>query len=157
MDADERRAEGAFGLIRAARTWDPEGGSTWSSWAGALIRGAIIDAARRLDGRTETAARRIGRRQPASFDDENAHVHHERFVSGQTDFADEVCERLSANPDLHRAIEALEPCERVVVRSWMRGLTLKQIGAEQGYTESRACQLMAKAKGRLRRSLKRAA
>lgn len=49
VDADDLYSVGITGLIAAVRKFDPEQGSTFSSYAAMRIRGAILDELRRMD------------------------------------------------------------------------------------------------------------
>jgi len=48
-DRDELVAAGTFGLVEAARRFDPGLGVPFERWAGVRIRGAVVDAVRALD------------------------------------------------------------------------------------------------------------
>lgn len=49
VDMDDLYSSGLVGLLNAVRQFDPEGGSTFESYARVRIRGAIFDELRRLD------------------------------------------------------------------------------------------------------------
>ncbi|MDX1952334.1 MAG: FliA/WhiG family RNA polymerase sigma factor [Verrucomicrobiota bacterium] len=49
VDAEDLYSSGLVGLLNAVRNFDPEGGSTFESYARVRIRGAIFDELRRLD------------------------------------------------------------------------------------------------------------
>jgi RNA polymerase sigma factor for flagellar operon FliA len=49
VEADDLYSAGLVGLLNAIRNYDPEGGSTFESYARVRIRGAIFDELRRLD------------------------------------------------------------------------------------------------------------
>ena len=48
-DRDELVAAGTFGLVEAARRFDPSKGVPFERWAALRIRGAVVDAVRALD------------------------------------------------------------------------------------------------------------
>jgi RNA polymerase sigma factor FliA len=48
-DRDELVAAGTFGLVEAARRFDPSKGVPFERWAVLRIRGAVVDAVRALD------------------------------------------------------------------------------------------------------------
>jgi RNA polymerase sigma factor FliA len=49
VDTDDLYSSGLVGLLNAVRQFDPDGGSTFESYARVRIRGAIFDELRRLD------------------------------------------------------------------------------------------------------------
>lgn len=49
VDQDDLYSSGLVGLLNAIRNFDPQGGSTFESYARVRIRGAIFDELRRLD------------------------------------------------------------------------------------------------------------
>lgn len=49
VDQDDLYSSGLVGLLNAVRNFDPQGGSTFESYARVRIRGAILDELRRLD------------------------------------------------------------------------------------------------------------
>jgi RNA polymerase sigma factor FliA len=49
VDVEDLYSAGLVGLLNAVRNYDPEGGSTFESYARVRIRGAIFDELRRLD------------------------------------------------------------------------------------------------------------
>lgn len=49
VDQDDLYSSGLVGLLNAVRNFDPQGGSTFESYARVRIRGAIFDELRRLD------------------------------------------------------------------------------------------------------------
>ena len=49
VDQDDLYSSGLVGLLNAVRNYDPQGGSTFESYARVRIRGAIFDELRRLD------------------------------------------------------------------------------------------------------------
>jgi RNA polymerase sigma factor for flagellar operon FliA len=49
VEADDLYSAGMVGLLNAIRNYDPEGGSTFESYARVRIRGSIFDELRRLD------------------------------------------------------------------------------------------------------------
>ena len=49
VDADDLYSAGLVGLLNAVRNYNPQGGSTFESYARVRIRGSILDELRRLD------------------------------------------------------------------------------------------------------------
>jgi RNA polymerase sigma factor for flagellar operon FliA len=49
VDQDDLYSSGLVGLLNAVRNFDPQGGSTFESYARVRIRGAMLDELRRLD------------------------------------------------------------------------------------------------------------
>ena len=49
VNLDDLNSAGLVGLLNAVRNFDPEGGSSFESYARVRIRGAVLDELRRLD------------------------------------------------------------------------------------------------------------
>jgi RNA polymerase sigma factor (sigma-70 family) len=123
------------------------------------VRGQILDALRERDPLTRSArrawraAQRAGEEQGAS-----AAATNPPYVEVSLDRIGDVAE--VQRPPEHRderwplvatALRDLTPLERrVLVLSYGRGLTLREIGSEVGLSESGVCRLRARALARVR-------
>lgn len=180
---------GMIGLLEAASAFDGGHGASFATFAGLRIRGAMIDALRKLDwrprsvsgkARAVTAAMRdvenetgrfardaeIAQRLDMSLDDYRTLQHavanarpasleecDVTTVSGGRDPFSEVAEQ-SLGPALSAALERLPDRERQVMSLHYReGRTVGDISARLRVTESRVCQLRARAIERLREHL----
>ena len=68
MDEDDAFGFGCLGLIRAAERYDMNRGIAFSSFAVSFIRGAVIDAARKLDRVSRTQRRTLRRIEEARWE-----------------------------------------------------------------------------------------
>lgn len=138
---DDLIAAGALGLVQAARRFDRTRGR-FSPYAYRRIRGAMQDF---LRGERNPGNRVRGdstvRREPLSED----------FPDLRQDSVAEVARR-ERNGRLALAVSALSPKQSAVIRaSFFAGRNLRQIGQQEGITESRVCQIWQSALRELRR------
>lgn len=134
---------GTVGLLEAVERFHPESGYKFSTYAVRRIAGAMLDEARKVRARSRYGVRRGDREG--------------RGVAGLS-VADrstpDPSDRISAEDErAHLAIvlETLPPRELAVIRAvYFHGRMLKDVGAELGVTESRACQLHTSALRRMR-------
>ncbi len=76
-------------------------------------------------------------------------------ISSQTMSPDEMTSIREMQTRLRRAIEGLPARQQMILEMYyQREMTLKEIGLHVGVTESRVCQIMGEATGRLRTMLK---
>lgn len=139
------------GLFDAARRFDQAKGILFRTYARHRIRGAISDYVRTCDHLTKhyrQAAKRTGIeawRLPISLDDEDA-AGIARGLSDQGPGQHEILERRRQMEQVEAAARTLpERLQEAMALRYGAGLNLKEIGAALGYTESRACQVMAEA------------
>ncbi|HEY4219775.1 MAG TPA: sigma-70 family RNA polymerase sigma factor [Myxococcota bacterium] len=172
VDVEDLVGAGTLGLIDAANRFDPARPSTFPAYAEIRIRGAILDhlrqsdwlprAARQQSRRAEDAERRLG--SPIAVPAASVRSVHsvedlredgfEGFAS-EAPTANEHIERGERSARLGSALQKLTPRARLVLSLYyVEDLTLKQIGARFGITESRACQLHGNALDKLRGELK---
>lgn len=162
-DREDLLAWGILGLVQAAQRYEPETGATFGAYAARRIRGQVLDALRERDPLTRTARRafRLAREQdpelPAPIVEISldAYLDTGRDPTG-TDAAAGATVGCRAARDrrwagVAMALRSLSKVERsVLVLSYVRGLTLREIGARVGLSESGVCRSRARALRRVR-------
>jgi RNA polymerase sigma factor FliA len=158
-DREDLIAWGLVGLVQAARRYRGDRGASFGAYAARRVRGQILDALRERDPLTRSARRAFRAAQHAS-DDGGAAVSaaNPPYVEVSLDRIGDVAEvhrgpehRDERWPIVASALRDLTPPERrVLVLSYGRGLTLREIGNEIGLSESGVCRLRARALARVR-------
>jgi RNA polymerase sigma factor FliA len=154
-DREDLIAWGVVGLVQAARRYRGDRGASFGAYAARRVRGQILDALRERDPLTRSARRAYRAAQQAG-DDRGA---------ATPPYVEVSLDRIGDVPEVHRApdrrderwpqvasaLRDLTPLERrVLVLSYGRGLTLREIGGEVGLSESGVCRLRARALARVR-------
>lgn len=124
-ERDDGYADAMYGLLVAARNFQPGYGSRFTSYAYAGIRGAVLDGLERRIGRSD-------RPLPLHLYD----------VADPADpyAAIELADRRRT---LAKAINELAPRSRwIVTLHFFEGMTMKAVGEVFDLTESRICQLV---------------
>jgi RNA polymerase sigma factor for flagellar operon FliA len=156
-DREDLVAWGVVGLVQAARRYRGDRGASFGAYAARRVRGQILDALRERDPLTRTARRAFRAAQRAS-EDGAAAAAAPPYVEISLDRIGDVAEVQRAPgrqdkrwPIVASALRDLPPIERrVLVLSYGRGLTLREIGGEVGLSESGVCRLRARALARVR-------
>ncbi|MBI3521897.1 MAG: sigma-70 family RNA polymerase sigma factor [Chloroflexi bacterium] len=151
-------AWGVLGLVQAARRYRSTAGAPFGAYAARRVRGQVLDALRARDPLTRTARREYKAARAA--DSELAPPYLEVSLDRCLEHGLEPPQRSAAvcrsTQDARwagvracvRRLPALE--RRVIVLSFGRGYTLKEIGARVGLSESGVCRMRARALRRLR-------
>jgi RNA polymerase sigma factor for flagellar operon FliA len=155
-DREDLVAWGVLGLVQAARRYRDDQGAPFGAYAARRVRGQVLDALRERDPLTRSARRayRLAREQDADLPQPVVEVSLDRVVAAGLEPA--MAARCRARRDrrwdrVARELRALPPLERrVLILSYGRGLTLKEIGAQIGLSESGVCRLRARALRRAR-------
>jgi RNA polymerase sigma factor for flagellar operon FliA len=154
---DDLYAAGMYGLMRAARSYDPSRGAGFKTYAYHRIRGSILDDLRRLDFLPRSMrerARKEGVEPPAMVAIPTDEDGHESLAARQVSHQAEADDM---NVLLHEAIDQLPDKMRVVMSLYYRdGLKMRDIGERLNLTESRVSQIHSNAVTRLRRSMRAA-
>lgn len=151
-DREDLIAAGVVGLVQAARRFRGDRGATFGAYAARRVRGQVLDALRERDPLTRAARRAFRSAQRTSEDLPQPYV--EVSLERIGDLPEE--RRAASPPDprwsaVARALRDLPPLERrVLVLSYGRGLTLREIGGEVGLSESGVCRVRARALARVR-------
>jgi RNA polymerase sigma factor for flagellar operon FliA len=159
-DREDLVAWGVVGLVQAAHRYRDDAGAPFAAYAARRVRGQVLDALRERDPLTRSARRayREAREQEPDLPPPVVEVSLDRCLAagfdafdwgsagagtarpGRTRRTDELWGQVAI------ALRKLEPMERkVLVLSFARELTLKEIGAQIGLSESGVCRLRARA------------
>jgi len=152
-DQEDLVQAAAMALMRAQKTFDPARGVKWMAYAAFRARGAMFDALRDLDHapRLERArAKKDGRFVAAVLSSDRDRIqvgeqgYERRSIPGAVENA--------AARDLWASLSRKLPAKwtEVLTRYYRDGLNLKEVGRVMGLSESRVCQLHARALARLR-------
>ena len=156
-DREDLVAWGVLGLVQAARRYRDDAGAPFGAYAARRVRGQVLDALRERDPLTRSARRayRAAREQDADLPPPVIEVSLDRCVAsglewGDVDRAPTMPGRSLCGDQQWRRVATelrhIDPIERkVLVLSFARGLTLKEIGAQVGLSESGVCRLRARA------------
>ena len=155
-DREDLVAWGIVGLVQAARRYRGDRGTSFGAYAAQRVRGQILDALRERDPLTRSARRAFRAAQRTGEDRGGAT--NPPYVEVSLDRIGDVAEvhrapehRDERWPLVASALRHLTPLERrVLVLSYGRGLTLREIGSEVGLSESGVCRLRARALARVR-------
>jgi RNA polymerase sigma factor for flagellar operon FliA len=150
-DREDLVAWGVVGLVQAARRYREDVGAPFGAYAARRVRGQVLDALRERDPLTRSARRayRAAREQDADLPPPVLEVSLDRCVAAGLD--PQPARTCRARQDrrwagVARELRQIDPVERkVLVLSFARGLTLKEIGAQIGLSESGVCRLRARA------------
>jgi RNA polymerase sigma factor for flagellar operon FliA len=159
-DREDLVAWGVLGLVQAARRYREDAGAPFGAYAARRVRGQVLDALRERDPLTRAARRayRAARELNADLPPPVVEVSLDRCLAsgldpsrwgsaragqagaGRTRCIDQQWRRVA------RELRRIDPLERkVLVLSYARGFTLKEIGAQIGLSESGVCRLRARA------------
>ena len=164
-DREDLIAAGVLGLVQADQRYRGEVGASFGAYAARRIRGQVLDALRERDPLTRSARRAYREAQRVSEDLPPPYV--EISLDRIAELGDGIAEPDAVvgpdtrrDPRWHRVareLRALTKLERrVVVLSYGRGLTLREIGVQVGLSESGVCRVRARALRRLRTALSEA-
>ena len=153
-DREDLVAWGIVGLVQAARRYRGDRGASFGAYAAQRVRGQILDALRDRDPLTRSARRAFR----AAQRDGDTSASNPSYVEVSLDRIGDIAEvgkppadRDERWPVVAGALRDLAPLERrVLVLSYGRGLTLREIGREVGLSESGVCRLRARALARMR-------
>src|SRR5687767_7328507 len=162
-DREDLIAWGVVGLVQAARRYRDGTQATFGAYAARRVRGQVLDALRERDPLTRSARREYRAAREAdpdlpapavevSLDRYMAHGAEPPNVAQCRAKRDERWERVA------RELRSLPRLERqVLVLSYGRGMTLMEVGAKVGLSESGVCRARSRALTRLRERCPRAA
>jgi RNA polymerase sigma factor for flagellar operon FliA len=162
-DREDLIAAGVVGLVQAAQRYRGDLGASFGAYAARRVRGQVLDALRERDPLTRSARRAYREAQRISEDLPPP------YVEISLDRLAELGDSGVAAPDateaprtrrdprwdcVVRELRSLTKLERrVIVLSFGRGLTLREIGVQVGLSESGVCRVRARALRRLRSAL----
>ncbi len=157
-DREDLVAWGILGLVQAARRYEPESGATFGAYAARRVRGQVLDALRERDPLTRSARKafRLARERDPELPAPVVEVSLDAYLDAGRDPTGAAVSTCRAVRDRRwagaaAALRSLPEVERtVLVLSYARGLTLREIGAQVGLSESGVCRLRARALRRVR-------
>lgn len=155
-DREDLIAWGVLGLVQAAQRYREGAQASFGAYAAKRVRGQILDALRERDPLTRSARRayRAAREVNPDLPAPAVEVSLDRYMEHGAE--PPTAARCRAKRDerwerVARELPSLPRLERqVLVLSYGRGLTLKEIGAQVGLSESGVCRARARALVRLR-------
>ena len=155
-DREDLIAWGILGLVQAARRYRDGSEATFGAYAAPRVRGQVLDALRERDPLTRSARRayREAREVDPDIPPPAVEVSLDRYM--ESGLEPPVVARCRATRDgrwyrISRELRSLPSAERaVLVLSYGRGMTLKEIGRRVGLSESGVCRARSRALGRLR-------
>jgi RNA polymerase sigma factor for flagellar operon FliA len=162
-DREDLIAWGVVGLVQADQRYRGEVGASFGAYAARRVRGQVLDALRERDPLTRSARRAYREAQRVTEDLPPP------YVEISLDRLAELGDGGIAAPDevvatdtrrdprwlgVARVLRSLTKMERrVIVLSYGRGLTLREIGLQVGLSESGVCRVRARALRQLRTAL----
>jgi len=155
-DREDLIAWGILGLVQAAQRYREGAEATFGAYAARRVRGQILDALRERDPLTRSARRayRAARAADPDLPSPAVEVSLDRYMEHGAE--PPRVERCRATRDtrwgrIAGELRSLPPVERrVLVLTYGRGMTLKEVGAKVGLSESGVCRARARALVRLR-------
>lgn len=159
-DREDLIAWGVLGLVQAARRYRDDRGS-FSAYAARRVRGQVLDALRERDPLTRSARKAFRAAREVNVDLPNPVT--EISLDKCLDAGYEPRPSLELRPaergprdprwpEVAQQLGTLPPVERtVLVLSYGRGLTLKEIGVQVGLSESGVCRVRSRALAKMRR------
>lgn len=162
-DREDLIAWGVVGLVQAAQRYRGDLGASFGAYAARRVRGQVLDALRDRDPLTRSARRAYREAQKITEDLPPPYV--EISLDRLAELGDSRVPAPDAGGGVRarrdprwegvaRELRALTRLERrVIVLSYGRGLTLREIGVKVGLSESGVCRVRARALRRLRSAL----
>jgi RNA polymerase sigma factor for flagellar operon FliA len=161
-DREDLIAAGVLGLVQAAQRYRGDLGASFGAYAARRVRGQVLDALRERDPLTRSARRAYREAQKIAEDLPPPYV--EISLDRLAELGDGgIPTRDAATTPAHRdprwdgvarELRSLSRLERrVIVLSYGRGLTLREIGVKVALSESGVCRVRARALRRLRSAL----
>jgi len=162
-DREDLIAWGVVGLVQAAQRYRGDLGASFGAYAARRVRGQVLDALRERDPLTRSARRAYREAQKVAEDLPPPYVEISldrlaELGDGGIAASDEVvASGTHRDPRwdcVARELRGLTKLERrVIVLSYGRGLTLREIGVSVGLSESGVCRVRARALRRLRSAI----
>jgi RNA polymerase sigma factor for flagellar operon FliA len=160
-DREDLIAWGVLGLVQAAQRYRDDRGSSFCSYAARRVRGQILDALRERDPLTRSARKafRAAREVDASLPNPITETSLDRYLDAGYEPRPSLASRRAAQGPrdprwslVAEQLRTLPPLERtVLVLSYGRSLTLKEIGHTIGLSESGVCRVRSRALRKMRR------
>lgn len=160
-DREDLVAWGIVGLVQAARRYRDGSEATFGAYAAPRVRGQVLDALRERDPLTRSARRafRAAREVNVELPNPVTEISLDKCLDAGYEPQPSVEVRAGERgprderwPAVARELRSLPPVERnVLVLSYGRGLTLKEIGRQVGLSESGVCRVRSRAIAKMKR------
>jgi len=161
-DREDLIAWGVVGLVQAAQRYRGDLGASFGAYAARRVRGQVLDALRERDPLTRSARRAYREAQKLAEDLPPPYVEISLDRLAELGDGGIPAPHAAAGParrdprwnGVARELRTLSKLERrVIVLSYGRGLTLREIGVKVALSESGVCRVRARALRRLRTAL----
>ena len=165
-DREDLIAWGVLGLVQAAQRYRDDRGCSFGTYAARRVRGQVLDALRERDPLTRSARKafRAARELDAELPNPVSEMSLDRCLDAGFEPRPSPALLPASGPRVRderwpvvaRELEDLPPVERkVLVLSYGRSLTLKEIGLQVGLSESGVCRVRSRALAKMRRRCSR--
>lgn len=157
ISQDDAESGAAFGLLRAARRYNPARGLSFATYARPLVLLSCVDTVRELFGRPWSAKYRGLQTKHGTFGASEYGDDEPRFAEPLDRLADDPADVAAASDLADHLIAASSGKVRDAARLyWLGGLTMKATGRRLGLSESRICQMLQEARDAAARELAKA-
>ena len=159
-DRDDLLAWGVVGLVQAAQRFKADQGAPFGAYAARRVRGQVLDALRARDPLSRTARRRY--REERAVNEDLPQPYSEVSLEKLLEAGHEPGKGPDAPPSppdarwpkVVAALRGLPAAERrAIALSFGRSMTLREVGALLGLSESGACRLRTRALAHLREAM----
>lgn len=160
-DREDLIAWGILGLVQAAQRYRDDRGASFSAYAARRVKGQVLDALRERDPLTRSARKafRAAREANADLPSPISEMSLDKCLDAGYEPRPSLALQPGAQgprdprwPEVAQHLTTLPAVERtVLVLSYGRGLTLKEIGRKVGLSESGVCRVRSRALAKMRR------
>ena len=128
-DSEDLMQEGTIGLLQAIRTYDPQLGSAFRTYAVLCIRHRLVSAIRSAAGKKNVSLDECLSLESSLFDEDPSQ---NRNLRGPEDL---VIDREEARKMLDNLLQLLSDFEKKVLRSFLQGMSYREIAEITGKPE----------------------
>ena len=128
-DSEDLTQEGTIGLLRAIRSFDPQVGTPFRTYAELCIRRRLVSAIRSAAGKKNVSLDECLSLESSLFDEDPSQNRNRR------DPEDLVIDREEARKLLQQLLRLLSDLEKKVLRSYLAGMSYREIAEYTGKPE----------------------